>query len=451
MVFNAQHGRRAGFWLGISCAVICACEDVRVPVSASVPPKVVASGPPAWPAWPLAGKDMVRVVDQATRRSVQDHHTHVECAGLLNRLREQLSAGRVVAGWPAIMRSLDERVARALADGRSVYLLFGTSHDAPDQVDAFRRLIGPLGIADLDAAVVEQFDATGHWLDLPDEAQAGDDALLDRYAQAGHPAKLAALRASQHRDNYTAFKYGYLDGVMDLVVTARARSLLLLGCDMPAALQGRLPEVDEDHILRMRELHCALAARQALFELRRPVALAVMWGRDHLDPVAFARFLPPRAEVIRLWTLGGRRGSAGCEVELGKRLGLTAPLLVPVENGKKELAYTLLLPAGRLQTRLERKRIGSAEWDGLALHGRVLVRSERKGRFLVSGQAVTIEAGLEGGQLTLGPGWHPYLFEADGPALAGAIFMPMAGGIELDLDPLGASVEEIRILDGAKQ
>jgi hypothetical protein len=114
---------------------------------------------------------MVQMVEQNTSRSVQDHHSQVGCAGLFEHLREQLSAGRVVAGWPAIMRNLDKTVGRALADGRSVYLLLGTAHDSPAQVDAFRRLIGPSGIARLDAAVAEQFDATGAWMNLSAGAQ----------------------------------------------------------------------------------------------------------------------------------------------------------------------------------------------------------------------------------------------------------------------------------------
>ena len=117
----------------------------------------------------------------------------------------------------------------------------------------------------------------------------GDDAKLADFLVHGRQEALATLRDRQRQRNYTAWKYGYVGQMVDLVLAARAGDRRLMGCDMPTKLQAR---VRADLGLRtgeLRELHCALALRDWLRASPPPHRVALFWGNAHLDPTRLPR------------------------------------------------------------------------------------------------------------------------------------------------------------------
>jgi hypothetical protein len=379
-----------------------------------------AACPPArtrrWPALPRTRGGIELLVRARARRPLAPEPA-TDPAAILARLDAR--EVRWLAGEGPVRRALEARLARASREGRDAYLLLGTFHDSALQIQSFRRLVGPGGIAGLDAIVVEQFDADGGWDGLPLEAQTGDGPLLARYLARGESEAFAALAARQDRDDYTAWKYGYLSSVMDLVVAARAAGTPLLGCDMPRALQLLVAHTGSE-LYRLRELHCLLALEEELGSRRlagRGLRVAMLWGQDHVKPHGVRRFLPRDALVISCYLLGGRPGSLTPEAQLARRLIVNDPVLLPLDREGHEVA--LLLPGSDLGGEVDRAR------DRLDLpapaggHAAVRARTTEPGLLRVG--AVTLKVGAAEASVPLPAGDHPYLFAAGPRRIAGAL------------------------------
>ncbi|MFZ5786444.1 MAG: hypothetical protein ACOY3Y_08375, partial [Acidobacteriota bacterium] len=376
--------------------------------------------PPArvrrWPALPRTRGGIELLVRARSRRPLAPAPA-TDPDAILARLDAR--EVRWLAGEGPVRRALEARLARASRTGRDAYLLFGTFHDSALQVESFRRLIGPGGIRGLDAIVVEQFDADGGWDGLPTEAQTGDGPLLARYLARGEPEAYAALAARQERDDYTAWKYGYLPSVMDLVASARAAGTPLLGCDMPRALQLLVANTGSE-LYRLRELHCLFALEEELGARRtagRGLQVAMLWGQDHVKPHGVRRFLPRDALVLSCYLLGGRPGSLTPEAQLARRLVLNDPVLLPLDREEREVA--ILLPGADLGGEVDRAR----DWLDLPATpgGRATVRAHSTEPGLLRVGALTLKVGAAEASIALPAGEHAYLFSAGPRRIAGAV------------------------------
>jgi len=378
--------------------------------------RVAPTSRPAWPPLPTTSGSAARLVKARTRRPIASFALPTDADEVLERLRQ----GPIAAGWPAIVRVLQGELERA---GRSV-LLVGTYHDAGGQVRAFRRLVGPGGLRGLRAAAVELLPADGRWDRAPAE-QRGLGGLVARYLASGDRDVLQAVRRAVPGASYTAWKYRYVDEVIDLLVGARAAGLALLPCDMPRALQRRTAA---DQVDRLRELHCLLSLDDALGPGPRRVAM--LWGQAHLAPGALPRFLRPRTRVVRVYLFGHRPGPAGIELGLRGRLHLLDPLLLPLAG---QATYALLLDGPTLGGRLLRARDVLARPLPPGRRHRLEVTLDEPGMMVVAGRRVALEAG--GTALPLAPGTHAFLLESAGKLLAGALRMPRRGALALTAHP----------------
>jgi len=390
--------------------------------------------PVAWPALPRDPSQAAALIAAATRRSLAPHPRAAvprTAEAVLALLRQRQRERRVVAGWSAIVRWLEARLR-----SRGGYLLWGTFHDAGGQLEAFRRLVGPTGIRGLDVVALEQLVADGHWSGLAPIAQRGSTAALAAYLSRGDPAAYRRLLRDQIEQNHTAWKFRYLDGVMDIVQAARATATRLIACDMPGSLQRRLRPLGQQQTDRLRELHCLWTVDGALGGARRPSRVAMAWGPSHLEEEGVPRFLDPALPLVALYVIGNRPGPAGLEAELGRRLALTDPLLVPVD-GQRQL---VLLAGPDLAARLDRSR----DWLARALPAELAhaaqVTSGAAGVLHVASRVIAIPAQADPVSVELEPGGEAFLFEAGALLLAGRLPVPRGGATELDLDPRSRGV-----------
>ncbi len=410
---------------GVSCTRAGDAEPQRPPES-GVCKQAPPPPPPArraWPALPRSRAAAEALVHARTRRT-PGAAPSLEPTALLARL----DAAPLVAGEAEVRRWLLARLARAGA--RDAYLLWGTYHDSGGQLEAFRRLLGPEH--GLTHVVVEQLDADGAWADLPAAEQRGDTAAITAYLRRGDEHAWQALAAKQWREDYTAWKYGYLSQVMDLLVAARAVGVPLLGCDLPRPLQN-LADRAGSTLYRVRELHCLLALEDALdvARTRPPRRLALLWGQDHVKPHGLRRFLPPGDLVVSVYLVGQRPGPLTPEAQLAKRLVVNDPLLFPLDAAAEELA--LLLPGRPLGGEVDRSR----EWledPALGRPGVALLRVEstRPGTLHLRGRMTPI--GPAARELELPPGPAAYLAVVGGLRIAGVLSLAPGGRTELVLD-----------------
>lgn len=391
----------------------CSREPAPPPADAAPAPSASAAPSQPWPDLPTTSDAARRLLAERTRRAPRS-----EPPLSRERLQASLAASaqknELVAGWAAIAAHL-----ATPAKGRSSFVLFGTFHDAPAQIAAFRKLVGPLGFGPSDA-VVEQLHAPGRWRDVAPAEQAGDSAALD----AGDRAALDALVASQRDHNYTAWKYDYLEELPALAATLGASGVRLHGCDLPTGLQARAKDVGDRELAGLRELHCVLALEE---RLRVPATVAMLWGARHVEADGAPRFLPADADVKSVLLFGGRPAGDGEEAKLGLRLG--EPVLFPVEGQGR---YALLLAEGALAARIDRvrTRVDAGEADRL---GKLEVVSERELELWVGGQRLRV--GPKAVRLALPPGHHGFL----ALPFAGGIPMPEHGFVELSLAPAAGS------------
>lgn len=438
---------RAAELLGLVALVgLSACTEVRNPPGSAGPDsgvRSVSSG--AWGPLPGSQADVQALIDRRRLRSDLAARPEPDPDEVLALIRRGVERDRVATGWPMIVQRLGARLDAACSTGRDAYLLFGTWHDSGLQLDALRRLIGPAGIGGWSALVIEQFDADGCWAGVGEGPQRGDDDDLAAWNESADRSAFGRLRLAQQRDDYTAYKYGNLDRVMDLLVTARAAGVDVLGCDMPAGLQRRLQSKGLEDLTRLREVHCllALADRLTRSSLQRPIRVAMLWGQDHVAPGSVPSLLPPQAEVVPIYAVGGRPVDHGLAAELGARLAITGPMLVPLEA---DAGYLLLLPGDRLGARVERRRLAILEQGRLLPTGKLEVHCAVPGELTLRQWKGPVEGTTH---LRSAAGQAPFLFVSPAGALAGGVQVPAGGSVELELDPAERRVDLVEHVPGA--
>jgi hypothetical protein len=408
--------------LAASCAaaLLVACTERPTPPtparSTTRAHQTPAAAFPELPATPEAAEELVR---RETARPVA-----AERAGDAGAILAAVAArpAAVVAGDGAVTRWIQAVLDRAPGDA---YVLFGTWHDAPGQIDAFRRLAGPGGLRGIDLVAVELFRADGAWGGAPLEIQRGDGAAIEAYLASGDREAFAGL-ARSHRDaDYAAWKLGYEPAVLDLLVEARATGVRLLGCDMPRALQEKIGAPPGDLRNRLREIHCLRSLPPA--PGGKPRHAALLWGEAHVQPDGLRRFLPPAAAVLSLHVFGRRMEAGPAETALAKELAVVEPALVPL--GPDDAA--LLLPDATLGGHVDRVLAGAEQ--GEAVQPGLVVRAEEAGTIFVGGRSVPV--GPEAVTVALPEGDHPYVLASGGRRAVGAIRMMAGHRVELGFDP----------------
>lgn len=344
-------------------AAISACDSgagngpsaTAAPSASGAPSASAGTGAGAalapWPDLPHDGVALDALVKKRSLRKIGVQRP-LDVERIIDALRDGTEQGELVSGWPAIVRTLDDTLGEAARRGRGAYLLVGSFHDAPGQVDAFRRLIGPGGMAGTTIAALEQLHADGSWGTVQTSEQAGDDAIVARFVEHGDVDAFATLQERQRQHDYTAWKYGYVERVTDLLTAARAAGRKLVGCDMPSALQSRVRVELGERGQRLRDLHCALALERARRGRPPPHRFALFLGDAHLLPESLPRFLAPDMRVVRVHLIGERTADAGLDVDLAAKLAIMEPLLVPIAAER----FLLVLPDARLSARVDRAR-----------------------------------------------------------------------------------------------
>jgi hypothetical protein len=414
---------RSGSWLGpivLSVAAL-ACESARdrAPTSASASP--IAAVWPALPRTPAAADELIRARTLRAIPAVDPEPAATSPEALIEAIVARPAA--LVAGDRAVVASIQRFLDRAAAEGRDGVVLFGTYHDAGGQIEAFRRLIGPLGLRGLTHVAVEQLRAGGAWQGVSADLQRGDDEALGAWLAGGDRRALESLAERHASSDYAAWKFGYEPAVLDLLVTARAAGIPLTGCDIPTSTQDLLTSVSDASRLRLRELHCLLAWPAA----KGPRRAALLWGQAHVRRDGLRRFLPTTTAALSVSAFGYRSGEWTAEATLGARLALTDPLLVPLEGDGTEMA--ILYPDGPLAATIDRVRAEASSGEP-GLHVRV---EGAKGTLHLGDRAFPVGAELR--RIEAPAGDSAYLLEAGNLRFAGAIHLPPGGGLDLIFDP----------------
>ncbi len=400
---------------------LAACSDRRPPPAPAATASAAAR--PAFPDLPTTPEAAAELVRRETARPVGPDH-EVDAAAILAAVAAH--PGALVAGDGAVVRWIQAFLDRASGDA---FVLQGAWHDAPGQVDAFRRLVGPGGLRGLTVVAVELFRADGEWGGVPAEVQRGDGAAISAYVDHGERDAFAGL-ARTHRDaDYAAWKLGYEPSVLDLLVNARATGVRFLGCDMPAALQERSGAPPGEARLRLRELHCLRSLPPE--PGGRPRRAALLWGQAHLRPGGLRRFLPPATAALALHVFGRRLAPGAVETALARELAVLDPVLVPL--GPDEAA--LILPDDTLGGHVDRV-LAAAEPGEVVVQG-VTARSEVPGVLVVGERSVPV--GREPAAIPLGEGEHAWTFTGGGRRLVGAVRLEAGHRVELAFDPAGVT------------
>jgi len=217
---------------------------------------------------------------------------------------------------------------------------------------------------------------------------------------------------------------------MDLMVTARAVDVPIVGCDMPRALSDRIAGVRTDLVDHLRELHCALAlAREQRAGSSNRVAL--LWGRDHLRSEGFRRFLPDQAMAIPIFLIGERPGELTPEARLGPSLVVNQPFLVSLDESA---TYALVLGGSYLGGRVEQSRLTVSPPElGLAAGERELVvTADRPGTLFLGARVVPLRE--EPVTVSLPDEALTYYFRAERVSVVGILPSWGPGRVELTLD-----------------
>jgi hypothetical protein len=401
----------------LATAVVLAACSTKAP-SPTPSPRASAAPAPTFPELPLTREAVAELVRRETVRPPASGHD-VDAAAILAAIAAR--PGAVVAGEGPAARWIQAFLDRA---GGDAYVLFGTWHDAPGQVDAFRRLVGPGGLRGLNVVAVELFRADGAWAGAPIELTRGDGAAIDAYVAQGDPEAFAGL-ARSHRDaDYVAWKLGYEATVLDLLVNARATGVRFLGCDMPQALQEKSGAPPGEPRLRLREIHCLRSLPPT--PGGRPRHAAMLWGEAHVRPDGLRRFLPLSAAALSLHVFGRRLSVGPVEAALAKDLTVVEPALVPL--GPDEAA--LLLPDEALGDRMDRV-LATAE-PGEAIAPGVVARADQAGTLVVGERSVSV--GPEPVVMALPAGDYTYVFGGGGRRVVGAVRLDAGHRVELDFD-----------------
>ncbi|HEY8075102.1 MAG TPA: hypothetical protein VIF62_13355, partial [Labilithrix sp.] len=201
--------------------------------------------------------------DDATAHALVTARTRRPIAPARDKVADAADAGidavPIAAGWPAIHEAIRARVGE-----REAWLLVGAHHDRATPIDAFRRIVGPESRVGWTRIAIEQLHADGGWQGMPLAAQRGESADVARLV-AGDRDAYARLLSSQERDDYTAWKFGYVRSVLDVAAMPNVSA-----CDAPSAVAARFPEAWR---ARLRELHCFVALDGNMPDAARRVAM----------------------------------------------------------------------------------------------------------------------------------------------------------------------------------
>ena len=388
------------------------------------PPPAVDRGAAAFPALPTTPSEVDALIARETQRAPPDPDPDLDASTIL-KAAEARGLGALPSGQAGIVRWIEAELHRAKGDA---YLLFGTWHDAPGQIDAFRRLIGPGGLTGPLLVAVEQFRADGAWQGAPPEAQAGDGALLDAWSSRGDRGAFAAL-AEQHRESdYAAWKLGYEETALDMLVSARAAGNRVAGCDMPSRLQT-LSGAKGEARNRLREIHCLRS-----LPVGSPRRVAMIWGEAHVRRSGIVRFLPGSATVLSIHVYGRRQVAGAVEIGLASRLTVNDPVLVPLREGE----CALILPDEALGGRVDRVLASSDE--GGFVTG-LTASAEIEGVLAVGDRKVPV--GREPVTVPLAPGDYTYGFTAKGRSIVGALKLSPGHRVEVGFDPEGKATSYV--------
>lgn len=387
--------------LGLAAIVmVAACHG-----TCSGPPK----DPDAWPPLPASNEDVRHLVASTGKRPTSEGD-----ASLPNDVGADFVAAEVkkhgaVAGFEAI----DARIGRwisATPDKHAV-VAFGSSHDSPKQIEAFKTLVGPRARIAWTRVMMEQLHADGHWAKVDDDnLQKGDDAALERYAKSGSRDDLGAVLDGVRRDTYTAWKYGSVDIIGDLLAEARAAGRPVSGCDVSPALRARVAaSLDERSLHLWRELHCVHALRTATKKDAGPHRVAVLWGRTHLAGDRFPRLVPPEWSTFVVSLL---------DAPTSDELVLVDP--VYLSSG------ALVLATADASKHFERKRTkGSARWSRFSATAR---RSPSEPMAWIDGKR------FDGEPATIAPGHRLLAVDTGFRTFVAAIEIPPNGAVEVQVD-----------------
>ncbi len=376
-----------------------------------------------WPKLPNTFGEARALISKMTVRAPRGalNGPPATAAEIVDLLVRRQSEGALAAGWPSILERLASAMSTASKARRDAYLLFGTHHDSGDQVRAFRRVTGPGGLPGLSAVIVEQLEADGRWAGVAPADQSGDSEDLQRLHTATYRPALERLIARQRSGNYTGWKYRYLREFTDLFLAARAQNQRLLACDMPDPLLRRIRHLPVDEQDRLREIHCRLATRRTMGPTK-PVRVAMLWGMDHV--AHFPALLEEEALVLSLYVMGGRPGTLGREADLGRRLRVTHPVLIPMDSDGHHAL--LLLDSGRLGEPLSRSR-GPA--DPVMAPGLTVI-TDHPVTLSIAKSTYTIQDTRD---IPLAKGSHVFVLKRGDRTVVGAVVLSEKGAAEMSL------------------
>jgi hypothetical protein len=387
-----------------------------------------AEGEPAAPdfgPFPTTSDAAFDLVRRETVRPVAQAHD-LTADAILGAIAAR--PGELAGGSAAIARRLQAFLDRAPGDA---YLLVGTWHDAPGQIDAFRRLVGPGGLRGLDVVAVEMFRADGAWSGAPTDPQRGDGAAINAYVTHGDADAFASL-ARAHRDvDYAAWKLDYEATVLDLLVEARAARLRFRGCDMPIALQERSGASPGPLRHRLREIHCVRSLPPPPRETPRRAAL--LWGDAHLAPDGLQRFLPASAAVLALHLVGARLTPGALETALAKDLAVTAPVLVPLGADEAALVLPDAVLGAQVDRVLTRAEPGAPFAPGVFMSGR------GDGSVVVGDRSTVV--GERRASIAVPEGEHTYVYASGAKRTVGVLRLDAGHRVELAFE--GRSVSYV--------
>lgn len=368
----------------------------------------VADAALEWPQFPQTQAARVSLAKQFTKQEATSPEINPET---VFATAEKASWHTLPAGTPGVREWIDARAKK--------WLVFGSFHDSAGQLEAFRKLIGADGIA-FTHVVLEQLRADGHWTGVDSAAQLGDSKLLTRALSTSERTAWRELARAHSAHDYTAWKYDYTNGVLDVVATAKAMNATPLGCDLPDDLLARLPNGTDDDVLRLRELHCWLAMKDSLTPTSR---VAMFWGQAHARAEGFRRYLPSGDGVLALYAMGQRHSESADDEQLRNRLVLNDPVLVPL--GGDEAA--LLLPDAWLGGNVARVRTEEKPQET-----GVRVSATTPGVFTLGSRRV--ELNDTDVLLALQPGTYTYCYESNGLRVVGSLELHAHALAEISFD-----------------
>lgn len=386
-----------------------------------------------WPALPSNPESAELLIAASTKRQPKRNVALPNGEQLRSLIVKRYEQGKMVAGWPAIIKTIREELDNAAAAGKNGYLLWGTYHDSEKQLEAFRRLVGPLGIGGLTVVTLENFDAQGSWANINAKEQRGDSELLTRWLDSGEDSDMNRIFDHHKHKSYTAWKYGHLLALTDIIVTARATGLKVVGCDMPKSIQRRMGGVGEEAVLRLRELHCALSLEQQKPLHDSPVRVAMLWGQDHVKPEGVRRFFDKSSKVLPFYVHGARASRRWSD----PTLAVIEPIMFPLENAETERIFVLPDPRGGV--RVERTRVPKPT-SNEDRKQRLVITSSRPGVIRFAGHGMEVNENPKSIGLTenlngnrIG-GFIPFIYDDNKTLIVGSLEIPAVGRLEVHID-----------------